>query len=43
MISFQEILVAITFAFAVGFLIKKFFWKKKSTASSCGKDDCGCH
>lgn len=44
----QEILVFITFLIALGFLIKKFFWKtpKKATqnnASACGKSDCGCH
>jgi len=38
----QEILVVITFIIAVGFIIKKFFWKDK-TAKACGKDDCGCH
>ncbi|WP_298507366.1 FeoB-associated Cys-rich membrane protein [uncultured Kordia sp.] len=38
----QEILVGITFLIAVGFLVKKFFWKKK-TAKACGKDGCGCH
>ncbi|MAN28276.1 MAG: FeoB-associated Cys-rich membrane protein [Mesonia sp.] len=43
----QEILVFITFLIAVGFLVKKFFWKspKKATGSesACGKSDCGCH
>jgi len=39
----QEILVYITLAIAVGFLIKKFFLKKKPKSSkSCG-DDCACH
>jgi len=37
----QGILVGIVFLIAVGFIIKKFFWKKK-TAKACGKDDCGC-
>ncbi|WP_298424012.1 FeoB-associated Cys-rich membrane protein [uncultured Kordia sp.] len=37
----QELLVGITFLIAVGFLIKKFFWKKKA-AKACGKDACGC-
>jgi hypothetical protein len=40
----QEILVYITLAVAIGFLVKKFFWKKKPKKSnkSCG-EDCGCH
>ncbi|MDC9722060.1 MAG: FeoB-associated Cys-rich membrane protein [Urechidicola sp.] len=38
----QEILVFVTLAFAIGFLIKKYFFKKKTT-KSCGKDSCGCH
>ncbi|MGO1728614.1 MAG: FeoB-associated Cys-rich membrane protein [Psychroflexus halocasei] len=38
----QEILVFIAFAIAVGFIIKKFFWKSKKTAKSCGMSDCGC-
>lgn len=39
----QEILVYIALFIAVGFLIKKFFWKKSAKKSkSCG-DDCGCH
>ncbi|MDR9401675.1 MAG: FeoB-associated Cys-rich membrane protein, partial [Psychroflexus sp.] len=37
----QEILVFITVSFAVGYLIKKFFFKKKSS-NSCGSDNCGC-
>lgn len=41
--DFQKILVYITLAIALGFLIRKFLWKKKSKKSgSCG-DDCGCH
>lgn len=42
----QEILVFALFAVAVGFLIKKFFWKgKKKSKKACGSDgiDCGCH
>ena len=40
----QEILVYITLAIAVGFLIKKFFWKKSKPKKACGGDDgCGCH
>ncbi|MBW2961689.1 FeoB-associated Cys-rich membrane protein [Mesonia aestuariivivens] len=42
----QEILVFITFFIAVGFIVKKFFWKnsKKTTenGSACGKSGCGC-
>ncbi|MEZ4853005.1 FeoB-associated Cys-rich membrane protein [Flavobacterium sp.] len=42
----QEVLVYITLAFAIFFLLKKFFWKKsakaKKNSKSCG-DDCGCH
>jgi hypothetical protein len=38
----QEILVGITFFVAIAFIVKKFFWTKK-TAKACGKDDCGCH
>ncbi|MFD2892318.1 FeoB-associated Cys-rich membrane protein [Flavobacterium chuncheonense] len=43
-IMIQEILVYITLAVAIGFLVKKFFWKKKPKKGnkSCG-DDCGCH
>lgn len=37
----QGILVGITFLIAIGFIVKKFFWKKK-TAKACGKDNCGC-
>jgi hypothetical protein len=39
----QEILVYISLAFAIGFLIQKFFWKKRAKkAKPCG-DDCACH
>jgi len=45
----QNILVALAFSGAVGFLIKKIFWKtsvtsgdKKST-KSCKTSGCGCH
>jgi len=37
----QEILVWTSLAVAVGFLVKKFFFKKKPT-KSCGQEDCGC-
>jgi len=39
--DFQEIAVYIILGFAIGFLVQKFFWKKKSK-KSCGADDCGC-
>jgi large-conductance mechanosensitive channel len=38
----QEILAFIILAIAIGFLLKKFIWKKKNK-KSCGEDDCGCH
>ncbi|WP_452598628.1 FeoB-associated Cys-rich membrane protein [Pontimicrobium sp. MEBiC01747] len=39
----QNILVFITLAAAISFLIKKFFWKKTKAKKTCGKDSCGCH
>jgi hypothetical protein len=50
----QQVLVYITLAIAVGYILKKFFLpkalfvSKKSNLSSkgskaCGQDDCGCH
>ncbi len=48
-ILIQNILVLLVFSVAVGFLIKKFFYKpsvvmpKKKTLDSCGKSNCGCH
>ena len=39
----QEILVYITVLLAVAFLVKKYFFKPKKDAKSCGKGDCGCH
>ncbi|MDI1305006.1 MAG: FeoB-associated Cys-rich membrane protein [bacterium] len=38
----QEIIAFLALAIAVAFLIRKFFWKKKSK-KNCGDDDCGCH
>jgi hypothetical protein len=38
----QEIIAFVALAIAVAFLIRKFFWKKKSK-KNCGDDDCGCH
>ncbi|PSG87090.1 FeoB-associated Cys-rich membrane protein [Mesoflavibacter zeaxanthinifaciens subsp. sabulilitoris] len=37
----QNILVFLTFGLAISFLIKKFFYKKKSK-KACGTDNCGC-
>jgi hypothetical protein len=39
--NFQEIAVYVILGFAIGFLARKFFWKKKSK-KNCGTDDCGC-
>lgn len=41
----QNILVFTTLIIALRFLVKKFFWKPKTTtpSKSCGKDGCGCH
>ncbi|SEF55072.1 FeoB-associated Cys-rich membrane protein [Flavobacterium urumqiense] len=38
----QKIIAFVALAVAVAFLIRKFFWKKKSK-KNCGDDDCGCH
>jgi hypothetical protein len=38
----QEIVAFITLGIAVGFLIKKFFFKKKKSDKNCGSNDCGC-
>jgi hypothetical protein len=38
----QEIAAFIALAIAVGFLIKKFFLKKKKSDKDCGSNDCGC-
>lgn len=49
MVTLQDILVYITVAVAVGYLVKKFllpkslFAGKKSNSKSCGGGDCGCH
>ncbi len=39
---FQNIIVFTILGFALFYLAKKFFWKKKSD-KACGTDDCGCH
>jgi large-conductance mechanosensitive channel len=38
----QEIIAFTFLAISIGFLIKKYFWKKKKSDKNCGKDDCGC-
>jgi hypothetical protein len=38
----QEIIAFTFLAISIGYLIKNYFWTKKSD-KSCGKDDCGCH
>lgn len=42
MMSFQEIIVYLLLGFAVAFLWRKFFGKKKKD-KDCGDGDCGCH
>jgi len=37
----QEIAAYILLAFALGFLIKKYFFKSKKKKKDCGSD-CGC-
>ena len=37
----QDILVYTTLVIAVGFLIKKFFFKKKASVKNCG-ENCDC-
>jgi hypothetical protein len=39
----QEILAFITLGFAIIFLFRKFFLKKKKSDKKCGSDDCDCH
>ncbi|NRS88012.1 glycopeptide antibiotics resistance protein [Flavobacterium sp. 7E] len=39
----QEIIAFIILGLALGFLTKKYFFKKKKSDKSCGTDDCGCH
>jgi hypothetical protein len=40
--DFQEKLVYLIVLAAIGFLVRKFFWKSKSK-KNCGDDGCGCH
>ena len=37
----QEILAFTILILALSFLIRKYFWKKKSD-KNCGNDGCGC-
>jgi hypothetical protein len=39
----QQILVYISLTIAIGFLGKKFFWKKSTKKSKPCGDDCACH
>ncbi len=45
----QPLLVYLTLAVAVGYIVRKFFWpksllvNKKGKSKACGQDDCGCH
>jgi len=39
----QQILVYLSLVIAVGFLVKKFFWKKRKKKLKPCKDDCACH
>lgn len=49
MADWQSILVYITLALALGYLVRKYalpaLWKSKKTGggSDCGSPDCGCH
>jgi len=46
--DWQLILVYITLALAVGFLLRKYLWtasgtsRKKGVGGDCGSGDCGC-
>ncbi|WP_445955476.1 FeoB-associated Cys-rich membrane protein [Yeosuana sp.] len=39
----QNVLAIAALIIAIGFLITKFFLKKKKSKKGCGEDDCGCH
>jgi len=40
----QTILVVVALGFAIGFLVKKFFWKKQKAKKAFGDHDCDkCH
>ncbi|MFO7744059.1 MAG: FeoB-associated Cys-rich membrane protein [Psychroflexus sp.] len=38
----QEIIVWLIFLIALGYLVKKFFFKSKKESSACGSSQCGC-
>ncbi len=38
----QEILAYSALVLAIGFLIRKFFWKTKKSKKDCGNGGCGC-
>jgi glycopeptide antibiotics resistance protein len=38
----QEIVAFIILGFALFYLFRKFFWKKKNK-KNCGPNDCDCH
>lgn len=38
----QKIIAFIILGVAVGFLIKKYFFKNKKSDKNCGGGDCGC-
>lgn len=39
----QNILAIAALILALGFIITKFFLKKKKSKKACGDEDCGCH
>ncbi|MGB5404513.1 FeoB-associated Cys-rich membrane protein [Robiginitalea sp.] len=47
--SLQHILVYLTLAISIGYLVYKFIWpeirkpKKADPSKGCGSSDCGCH
>lgn len=41
--DFQKIIAFIILAIAIGFLIKKYFFKSKKSDKNCGSGDCGCN
>lgn len=48
MALFQSVLVYLTLALAIGYLVKKYFLPKrlfvdKKGSKACGQEDCGCH
>lgn len=40
--GYQEIIAYGLLILALGYLIKKTFWKKGGKKGSCGGGDCGC-